>query len=95
MVRGLAAASHSALGGDEAVAAREGVAGVLSFLKAWLAAEACGETRLVLVTRGAMSVADGAAPDPAGAALWGLVRSAQSEHPGRFILGYCHVRPRP
>ncbi|WP_162562169.1 type I polyketide synthase, partial [Salinispora oceanensis] len=23
---------------------------------------------------------------PAGAALWGLVRSAQSEHPGRFVL---------
>ncbi len=26
------------------------------------------------------------APDPAAAAVWGLVRSAQTEHPGRFIL---------
>src|SRR5205823_1287681 len=42
--------------------------------------------RLVLVTRGAMGVTDGEAPDPARAALWGLVRSAQSEHPDRFVL---------
>ena len=26
------------------------------------------------------------APDPAAAAIWGLIRSAQSEHPGRFSL---------
>ncbi|WP_306338944.1 acyltransferase domain-containing protein, partial [Streptomyces sp. KL118A] len=26
------------------------------------------------------------APNPAGAAVWGLVRSAQSENPGRFVL---------
>jgi len=25
-------------------------------------------------------------PDPVAAAVWGLVRSAQSEHPGRFVL---------
>ncbi len=25
-------------------------------------------------------------PDLAGAAVWGLLRSAQSEHPGRFVL---------
>ena len=25
-------------------------------------------------------------PDPAAAAIWGLIRSAQSEHPGRFAL---------
>src|SRR5262249_2446706 len=41
----------------------------------------------VVVTRGAMTVApsDGA-PNPAGAALWGLVRSAQSEEPGLVVL---------
>ncbi|MGW7361822.1 polyketide synthase dehydratase domain-containing protein, partial [Streptomyces sp. NPDC054802] len=38
-------------------------------------------SRLVLVTRGAVSGADLAA-----AAAWGLVRSAQSEQPGRFVL---------
>ncbi|MFJ1569944.1 SDR family NAD(P)-dependent oxidoreductase, partial [Streptomyces erythrochromogenes] len=37
--------------------------------------------RLVFVTRGAMS-----GDDLAAAAVWGLVRSAQSEHPGRFVL---------
>ncbi|WP_190046368.1 type I polyketide synthase, partial [Streptomyces finlayi] len=38
-------------------------------------------SRLVLVTRGAVS-----GEDLAAAAAWGLVRSAQSEQPGRFVL---------
>ena len=33
-----------------------------------------------------MATTDGGVPDPAAAAIWGLVRSAQSEHPGRFAL---------
>uniref|UniRef100_UPI001ABFF5EF type I polyketide synthase n=1 Tax=Amycolatopsis kentuckyensis TaxID=218823 RepID=UPI001ABFF5EF len=42
-----------------------------------------GDGRLVLVTESAV----GDAPaDPAAAAVWGLVRSAQSEHPDRFVL---------
>jgi polyketide synthase 12 len=71
---------------DAAAAARDGVLGLLSFLQAWLGAEALAEARLALVTRGAVSVRDGEAPDPARAALWGLVRSAETEHPGRFLL---------
>nr|AUO14853.1 Malonyl CoA-acyl carrier protein transacylase [Amycolatopsis sp.] len=51
---------------------------VLERLQTWLAEERPG--RLVFVTRGA---ADG---DLAAAAAGGLVRSAQSEHPGRFLL---------
>ncbi|MEU4704759.1 type I polyketide synthase, partial [Nonomuraea dietziae] len=39
--------------------------------------ERLAESRLTFVTR---------ADDPAGAAVWGLVRSAQSEQPGRFVL---------
>src|SRR5450755_5946 len=31
--------------------------------------------------------------EPGGAALWGLVRSAQSEHPGRFVLADCDGDP--
>ncbi|MHA4820533.1 SpnB-like Rossmann fold domain-containing protein, partial [Streptomyces aculeolatus] len=27
-----------------------------------------------------------AGPDPAGSSVWGLIRSAQSEHPDRFVL---------
>src|SRR5207247_152461 len=38
------------------------------------------------VTQGAVAAAAGELPDPALAAVWGLVRSAQSEHPGRFAL---------
>ncbi|MFD8940267.1 type I polyketide synthase, partial [Streptomyces sp. NPDC059578] len=47
--------------------------------------EVLGGSRLVVVTRGAVSVGGGAA-DVAQAAVWGLLRSAQSEHPGRFVL---------
>ncbi|MFE0059822.1 SDR family NAD(P)-dependent oxidoreductase, partial [Streptomyces sp. NPDC059003] len=42
--------------------------------------------RLVVVTRGAVSVDGEDVTDLAGAAVWGLVRSAQSEEPGRFFL---------
>ncbi|MFL5911867.1 MAG: SDR family NAD(P)-dependent oxidoreductase, partial [Gaiellaceae bacterium] len=66
--------------------ARETVVEMLSFLQVWLAATTLSESRLVLVTRRAMAVVDGEPPDPARAALWGLVRSAQSEHPDRFVL---------
>ncbi|HEX4306156.1 MAG TPA: SDR family NAD(P)-dependent oxidoreductase [Solirubrobacterales bacterium] len=43
-------------------------------------------TRLAVVTRGAQVIGEGEVPDAAGAALWGLVRSAQAEHPGLFAL---------
>ncbi|MFF8729219.1 SDR family NAD(P)-dependent oxidoreductase [Streptomyces sp. NPDC015171] len=41
---------------------------------------------LAVVTRGAVSVAGEGVADLAGAAVWGLVRSAQSENPDRFVL---------
>ncbi|WP_435865411.1 KR domain-containing protein, partial [Streptomyces malaysiensis] len=40
-------------------------------------------SRLVVVTRGAVGVG---VVDPVGAVVWGLVRSAQSENPGRIVL---------
>ncbi|WP_409490915.1 SDR family NAD(P)-dependent oxidoreductase [Amycolatopsis sp. cmx-11-12] len=40
---------------------------------------------LVIVTRNALAVR-GEDVDPAHAGVWGLVRSAQSENPGRFVL---------
>ncbi|WSY16220.1 SDR family NAD(P)-dependent oxidoreductase [Embleya sp. NBC_00896] len=43
-------------------------------------------TRILVVTRGAVAALDGDAPDPAGAAVSGLIRSAQSEQPGRIVL---------
>ncbi|MGO4463826.1 polyketide synthase dehydratase domain-containing protein, partial [Streptomyces sp. M-16] len=41
------------------------------------------EQLLVVVTRNATTAE---AVDPVAAAVWGLVRSAQAEHPGRFVL---------
>ncbi|WP_285762091.1 polyketide synthase dehydratase domain-containing protein, partial [Nocardiopsis ansamitocini] len=60
-------------------------AGVLRTVGAWLAEPLLEGTRLVVVTRGAVAV--GSEPvDPAAAAVWGLVRSAQAEHPDRIVL---------
>ncbi|MEU5690093.1 SDR family NAD(P)-dependent oxidoreductase [Streptomyces venezuelae] len=77
----------------DAVAGEDGLAltvRVLSVVQAFLAEPRFERTQLVFVTRGAAGPdgSDGVsyAPNPAGAAVWGLVRSAQSENPGRFLL---------
>jgi acyl transferase domain-containing protein/NADPH:quinone reductase-like Zn-dependent oxidoreductase/acyl carrier protein/nucleoside-diphosphate-sugar epimerase len=44
------------------------------------------DTRLVVVTRNAVTVRGESTVDLVGAAVWGLVRSAQTENPGRFVL---------
>jgi acyl transferase domain-containing protein/NADP-dependent 3-hydroxy acid dehydrogenase YdfG/acyl carrier protein len=44
-----------------------------------------GDDPLVVVTRGAVALG-GTGVDPAAAAVWGLLRSAQQEHPGRIVL---------
>ena len=38
------------------------------------------------MTHGAVGLAGEDVADLAGAAVWGLVRSAQAEHPGRVVL---------
>jgi len=48
--------------------------------------EAEGAAPAALITRGAVAATDGESPDPAAAAVWGLVRSTQAEHPGRLLL---------
>ncbi|GAB3799148.1 hypothetical protein GCM10027605_12100 [Micromonospora zhanjiangensis] len=45
-----------------------------------------GSEHLVVVTRGAVAVTDTDDPDPDQGAVWGLIRSAQAEHPHRFTL---------
>ncbi|WP_285681274.1 polyketide synthase dehydratase domain-containing protein, partial [Kitasatospora phosalacinea] len=63
------------------------VAHALTLIRSWLADERFADSRLVFVTRGAVAARpDDTVPDLAAAALWGLVRTAQSEHPGRFAL---------
>ena len=66
-----------------------GVAGAVSqaldIVQDWLALDGQGG-RLVVVTRGAVAVAGEDVTDLAAAAVWGLVRSAQAEDPGRVVL---------
>ncbi|MDG4810891.1 SDR family NAD(P)-dependent oxidoreductase [Micromonospora sp. WMMD1120] len=57
----------------------------LAMVQRWLASEWLTEARLFVVTRGAVAVGDRDV-DLAVSPVWGLVRTAQSEHPGRFVL---------
>ncbi|MGW8992876.1 type I polyketide synthase, partial [Streptomyces zhihengii] len=59
---------------------------VLHRVQEWLDDENAFGSRLAVVTRGAMPATTDGVVDPAGAAVWGLVRSAQSEHPDRIVL---------
>lgn len=63
-------------------------AGVLDRLQAHLADDTTARTPLVVLTRGATGPL-GAQPRPAdlgAAAVWGMLRAAQLEHPDRFVL---------
>jgi rifamycin polyketide synthase module 4/5/6 len=60
---------------------------VLEVARAWLAEPRLDESRLVVRTRGAVPAGgDHRLTDPAAAAVWGLVRSAQAENPDRIVL---------
>ncbi|MFG1892373.1 SDR family NAD(P)-dependent oxidoreductase [Micromonospora sp. NPDC049051] len=68
-------------------ATRTRLAAVLTAVQGWLADDRLAERRLVVLTRGAVPAGDtGRAGDLPGAAVWGLLRSAQAEHPDRFVL---------
>ncbi|HWX45575.1 MAG TPA: SDR family NAD(P)-dependent oxidoreductase, partial [Solirubrobacteraceae bacterium] len=86
---GPVAGSSSVLSVGECVVleVEDGLAGVLGLVQGWLGDERSAGSRLVLVTRGAVAVkvgegVEGLAQSP----VWGLVRSAESENPGRFVL---------
>ncbi|SEB92748.1 Acyl transferase domain-containing protein [Streptomyces melanosporofaciens] len=60
---------------------------VLGLLQEWLNGGRPGSARLVVVTRGAVAAAaDPAVADLVHAPVWGLLRSAQTENPGQFVL---------
>ncbi|MEU8272617.1 beta-ketoacyl reductase, partial [Sphaerisporangium sp. NPDC049002] len=66
---------------------RESSGRVLGLVRGWVADERFAGSRLVLVTRGAAG--PDAGTEVAGVvagSVWGLVRSAQAEHPGSFVL---------
>ncbi|MBC6447375.1 type I polyketide synthase [Actinokineospora xionganensis] len=69
---------------DVPFAVREGMYGALDVVQGWVGDERFAGSRLVFVTADAVAAQDlrGVVSGP----LWGLVRSAQTEHPGRFVL---------
>ncbi|HEX6519138.1 MAG TPA: beta-ketoacyl synthase N-terminal-like domain-containing protein, partial [Streptosporangiaceae bacterium] len=85
-------------GAGPAEAARVVAAELLELVQGWLAADWLAGSRLVVLTSGAadagaigaasgaIDAGPGAVVELAGAAVWGLVRSAQAEHPGRLVL---------
>ncbi|MFD4766022.1 SDR family NAD(P)-dependent oxidoreductase [Streptomyces niveus] len=84
---GTVALTLDSLPGDPVAAVRAGTAPVLELLRAWVDDERPVPARLVVVTRGAIGVRDDEdVTDLAHAPLWGLLRSAQTEHPGRFVI---------
>ncbi|HEX4704971.1 MAG TPA: polyketide synthase dehydratase domain-containing protein, partial [Pseudonocardiaceae bacterium] len=79
--------SRTGPGGPTPGAVREVLHDTLRLVRDWLADERFATSRLVLVTRGAVAALPGEdVDDLACAPLWGLVRSAQSENPGRLLL---------
>jgi polyketide synthase 12 len=75
--------------GEEAdvLCADGGVLAAVEEVRGWLAAQDGAGRRLVVVTSGAVGV-DGSDPVPglAEAGVWGMVRSVQTENPGRVLL---------
>ncbi|TCO44763.1 acyl transferase domain-containing protein [Actinocrispum wychmicini] len=69
-------------GPDLAEATHDLTTAALGLIQKWVADDTLTAARLVFVTRGAVDEVT----DPAAAAVWGLVRSAQVEHPDRFAL---------
>ncbi|CAM4456235.1 Polyketide synthase [Mycobacterium basiliense] len=76
---------ESAPATDDVVAGVYAATGsVLDVLRSWLSRDGAGV--LVVATRGAVALPGQDVTDLAGAAVWGLVRAAQTEHPGRIVL---------
>ncbi|MFC8079311.1 SDR family NAD(P)-dependent oxidoreductase, partial [Streptomyces sp. NPDC057307] len=59
---------------------------LLGTLQRYLTDERLTGARLAVVTRGAMATDERESADPVHAAVWGLVRTAELEHPGRLLL---------
>ncbi|HEX3783107.1 MAG TPA: SDR family NAD(P)-dependent oxidoreductase, partial [Pseudonocardiaceae bacterium] len=66
---------------------RQVTGSALDIAQTWLADERFADSRLVVVTRGAVETSNGTGPkDLAAMAAWGLLRSAQTENPDRLVL---------
>ncbi|MFG2905281.1 thioester reductase domain-containing protein [Kitasatospora sp. NPDC048286] len=83
-------------GGDVPQRAQDTAQRVLALVRSWLADDRTEDVPLVVLTRRAVA-ADEAGTDVAdlvAAPLWGLLRSAQSEAPGRIVLVDVDEDPR-
>ncbi|TDE25230.1 type I polyketide synthase, partial [Actinomadura sp. 6K520] len=79
---GVETADHGAVG----VQAREAACGALKLIQDWLSDERFEASTLMVVTRGAVAAGEhDGVPDLVHAPLWGLLRSAQAENPGRVV----------
>ena len=77
----------TALTEDLPAGAQNAVVRVLDTLQERLEQEETRDSRFAILTSGAVAVSPGEdVADLAGAAVWGLARTAQSEHPGRILL---------
>jgi acyl transferase domain-containing protein/short-subunit dehydrogenase/aryl carrier-like protein len=73
--------------GDLAADAHSATTDALALIQGFLANDGLTDTRLVILTRGAVAARSGEdVPNPAAAAVWGLIRTAQSEYPDRFTV---------
>ena len=85
--RAVLVAAGPGAGTDVAAAAHAAAAGMLALLQQWLASDRLGAARLIVLTRNAVAAGDRDLDlDLVQAPVWGLVRSAQSEHHGRIVL---------
>ena len=81
------AAGESDVEPTQLASAHANVKRMLGLLQDWLADERLADSRLVLLTKGAIAIRDGEdVPGLAQSPIWGLVRSAQAENPERFTL---------
>ncbi|MEV5873285.1 SDR family NAD(P)-dependent oxidoreductase [Streptomyces sp. NPDC052101] len=72
--------------GDTPAAVERNLHRVLRWTQGWLSDDRFSDSRLVIVTRQAIHDDQVPHTDPATAAVWGLVRTAQTENPDRLTL---------
>ncbi|MER6416191.1 thioester reductase domain-containing protein, partial [Streptomyces humidus] len=72
--------------GDVVAPVHDTAVEALALVQEWLSDDRFLASRLVVTTRGAVAAEGADAPDLAGAAVWGLLRSVQWEHPDRILL---------
>ncbi|MFC9247837.1 SDR family NAD(P)-dependent oxidoreductase, partial [Streptomyces sp. NPDC057136] len=82
-------------GGDVVAAAHAAAHKLLSSVQSWLADDRSATSTLVVLTEGAVAAgpAEHGSMDLEHAAVWGMVRSAQAENPGRIVLADVDTDP--